>query len=96
MNNVNKNVCAHIIVKGRVQGVAFRYHARNFAHQIKVYGWIRNLTNGDVELMVEGTKNSVEEMVKWCKIGPPMALVENVVVDWLPFSGKYMQFKIIQ
>lgn len=94
MENNKGKVCAHILVSGRVQGVAFRYYARNIAIQLDVKGWIKNLPNGQVELVVEGSKNSVEEMVEWCKRGPRMAEVEDIEVDWLPYSGKFGQFQL--
>ena len=94
MEKINQKICAHIIIKGRVQGVAFRYHARNLAYQLGVYGWIRNLFNGDVELLVEGSKKIVEEMVEWCKEGPRQAVVEDIRIEWLPYSGKYNKFQI--
>lgn len=94
MKNINGKVGAHILVSGRVQGVAFRYYARNIASQLGVGGWIKNLPDGKVELLVEGSKNSVEEMVEWCKRGPRMAEVEDIEVDWLPYSGKYNEFQL--
>ena len=93
MNNKEK-VGAHIRVSGRVQGVAYRYYARDFAHQLGVKGWIKNLLNGDVELMLEGSKISVEKMIEWCKEGPRLAIVEDIKVDWLPYSGGFTQFYI--
>lgn len=94
MKNINGKVGAHILVSGRVQGVAFRYYARNIASQLGVSGWIKNLPDGKVELLVEGSKNSVEEMVEWCKRGSRMAEVEDIEVDWLPYSGKYNEFQL--
>ncbi|MFZ2330225.1 MAG: acylphosphatase [Atribacterota bacterium] len=96
MKNIKENdrVCAHILVSGRVQGVAFRYYARNMAYQLGVGGWIKNLANGQVELVVDGSKNSVNEMIEWCKQGPRMAQVENVEVDWLPCSVEYSHFQV--
>ncbi len=90
----DKKLCAHVIVSGRVQGVAYRYYARDIAYQLGVTGWVKNLINGDVELIVEGSQESVEEMISWCKKGPRLATVEEVRVEWLPFSGKYNQFRI--
>ncbi len=94
MKNISGKVSVHILVSGKVQGVAFRYNARNIASQLGVGGWIKNLPNGKVELMAEGSKNLVEEMVKWCKKGPRMAVVEDMEVNWLPYSGKYNQFQL--
>ena len=94
MKNNKDKVCAYILLSGRVQGVAFRYYARNIANELEVRGWIKNLPNGKVELMVEGSKNSVKLMIEWCKKGPRMAEVEDIEVAWLPYSGKYNQFQL--
>lgn len=94
MNNNSDKACAHVMVSGRVQGVAFRYYARNIAYQLGIKGWIKNLANGDVELVIAGRQESVKKMVEWCKKGPRMAIVENTEVDWLPYSGEYNLFQI--
>lgn len=94
MKNNNNKVSAHITVSGRVQGVAYRYYARDIAYQLGIKGWIRNLDNGDVESIIEGPKKSVEKMIDWYKEGPRLAIVENIEVDWLPYSGVYNQFQI--
>ena len=54
---------AHVLFKGMVQGVGFRFIARAQAQDLKVKGWIKNLPNGDVELMVEQTKEVLEELL---------------------------------
>lgn len=95
MGTVNNTFCVHILVSGKVQGVAFRYYARNVAEELEIAGWIKNLNDGRVELMIEGTKLSLEKMIEWCTHGPDRAIVENIVVDWLPCIKKYSQFQII-
>ena len=94
MKKNKEKVGAHIIVSGRVQGVAYRYYAREVAEQLGIKGWIKNLINGDVELIVEGFQQTVEKMIEWCKEGPRLAIVENIEVDWLPYSGEFNQFHI--
>ena len=92
---VNKEkVGAHIIVSGRVQGVAFRHYTREAAYRLGVKGWIKNLFNGEVELVAEGPQQAVEKMIEWCKEGPRSAIVENIEVNWLPYSGKFNRFQI--
>lgn len=94
MKKNEEKVGVHIRVSGRVQGVAYRYYARNIAEQLGIKGWIKNLINGDVELMVEGSQKTVKQMIEWCKEGPRLAIVENIEVDWLPYSGKFNHFYI--
>ncbi len=86
---------AHIRLSGRVQGVAFRYYARDMAHKLGVKGWIRNLDKGDVELVIEGNKFSVQQMIAWCKKGPSLSIVENIQIDWQPYTGEFNEFHIM-
>jgi acylphosphatase len=68
----------NIRISGRVQGVGFRYAARNYAHMLGISGFIRNLTNGDVYLEAEGTAEQIEEYLKWCHQGPPRAVIRFI------------------
>jgi acylphosphatase len=88
------NVRVYVQLMGRVQGVAFRYYARKMASQLGVKGWIRNMVNGDVEAVIEGSEGKVTRMLEWCKEGPGMARVENVIVTWLPYTGEFSDFNI--
>jgi len=85
---------AHVIVKGIVQGVNFRYYTKLEAEKNNVKGWIRNLIDGRVEAVFEGEKGDVEKMVEFCKIGPPNAYVTNVKVKWEEFKGESNKFEI--
>ncbi|MCS7228440.1 MAG: acylphosphatase [Candidatus Kryptonium sp.] len=87
-------VCAHIIVKGIVQGVGFRWFVQKHANNLGLYGWVRNLSNGDVEIEVEGERSLVEELIKLVKVGPRYAHVEDVQITWKPYEAKYKSFEI--
>ena len=67
-------------VTGRVQGVAFRWEAQRHAERLGLAGWVRNEPDGSVALQVEGDEAAVDEMVAWCRQGPPSARVSNVAV----------------
>ncbi|CAN5128604.1 acylphosphatase [soil metagenome] len=67
-----------IRITGRVQGVGFRYFTRQNAHELGISGWVKNLRNGDVEALLEGTVSDVNEMVSRLKTGPVAARVHNV------------------
>jgi len=71
----------HLVVAGRVQGVAFRVHAIDEATRLGLSGWIRNRHDGTVEARAEGTPDAVDAFVAWCHRGPPAALVEDVRVS---------------
>jgi len=87
------NTAAHVYISGGVQGVFYRYSTEKKAKVIGLCGWVRNLSDGRVEAFFEGPKESVEEMIKWCWEGPPMARVDNVRVEWVEPKG-YEDFKI--
>jgi len=59
-----------------------------------VTGWVRNLFDGRVEIMVEGEKAQVEHLIAAVKQGPPQAHVEDACVEWLEFAGEFEDFKI--
>jgi acylphosphatase len=72
-------------VSGRVQGVWFRESCRDEAMAAGVVGWIRNLDDGRVEVVLEGAPAAVDAVVGWCRRGPRRARVNQVdVVDEAP------------
>ena len=89
-----ENVRAHVIINGRVQGVAFRADTRWTAQQIGVSGWVRNRRDGSVEAVIEGQKERVEKMLAWCRRGPALARVDQMKLDWEPYTGEFEQFII--
>ncbi|MEW6446497.1 MAG: acylphosphatase [Bacillota bacterium] len=77
-----QQVQAHVIIKGKVQGVYFRGYTREEALAAGVSGWIRNLADGSVEAVFQGEREAVEKLISWCKKGPPAARVTEVIVNW--------------
>ena len=73
---------AHVFVSGRVQGVYHRATTREQAGERGVDGWVRNLDDGRVEAVFEGSEEAVEAMVEWCHEGSSRARVENVDVEY--------------
>ena len=72
---------AHVFVTGRVQGVFFRATTREEAESVGADGWVRNLDDGRVEAVFEGTEAQVTEMVEFCHEGSPAATVDTVDVE---------------
>lgn len=70
----------HVFISGKVQGVFFRFHTMGRARSLGLKGWIRNLPDERVEAVFEGEKNKVEEMIGWCRKGPPSAEVSDLEV----------------
>jgi len=70
-----------IVVRGRVQGVGFRYSMVGAAEHARVDGWVRNRRDGSVEAFVQGEGAAVLAMIAWCERGPPGAEVTAVEVE---------------
>jgi acylphosphatase len=75
------DTCVRLLVVGDVQGVGFRYAARDVAVDLNVSGWVRNLSDGSVEIVAQGSPESVAQMTAWAHKGPPHARVSQVVVE---------------
>jgi acylphosphatase len=71
----------HVFVSGDVQGVFFRYETRELARTQGLAGWVRNLPDGRVEAVFEGSGQAVQAMVDWCREGPGGARVTEVEVS---------------
>jgi len=84
----------HVFISGRVQGVYYRLRAQETAVKCGVTGWVRNLRDGRVEAVFEGKDAAVEEMLSWCRQGPPAASVERVEVVEEPYQGEFTEFFI--
>ena len=69
------------VVTGMVQGVGFRWSARQEAHRLGVTGWARNRSDGTVEVEVEGDEAHVDLMIAWLRSGPPGSAVDDVRVS---------------
>jgi len=85
---------AHIIVRGRVQGVGFRWFIVTEARELNLVGWVRNLPDGSVEIDVEGDKEAVERLIEKAHQGPMFAKVTDVAVEELPYRGQYETFTV--
>ncbi|HPE37529.1 MAG TPA: acylphosphatase [Spirochaetales bacterium] len=82
------------LVRGRVQGVAFRYEARSLARSLGLKGWIRNLDDGGVETWAEGPESAVNRYRAWLDKGPPGARVDSVDLSERPPCGVYPSFTV--
>lgn len=87
--------CAHVYISGYVQGVAFRYYTIRQAKNLGVTGWVRNLRDGRVEVLVEGEESQVNQLVNWCRQGPPAAHVTDIQTEIQPYTGKFTTFDVV-
>lgn len=74
----------HAFVSGYVQGVGYRYFARQHAQTLGLAGYARNLHNGRVEVVAQGPRESLQRFVEALRRGPEGASVDNVEVSWEP------------
>ncbi|HEV8113553.1 MAG TPA: acylphosphatase [Planctomycetota bacterium] len=82
-----ERIAKHAVVRGVVQGVGFRWHAKERARGLGLAGWVQNLPDGAVEAWVEGPPQSVDAFVDWIRHGPPAARVESVDLSDAPPTG---------
>ncbi len=82
-----ERVRVHLLVSGRVQGVAFRAYTVDEARALGLSGWVRNLPDGRVEVLAEGERGAVEGLVQFCHRGPPAACVDGVDATWSKYGG---------
>ena len=68
-------------VKGKVQGVGFRYSAVREADRLGINGWVNNALNGDVEVWAEGSPQSLDRFLKWLHRGPQYSRVDSVEME---------------
>jgi acylphosphatase len=85
-----------LFITGTVQGVMFRESTRRQAEQYNVRGWVRNLSDGRVEAILEGTEFAVDSVAEWCRHGPNRARVRHVDVYDEPPTGEFGEFRILR
>lgn len=86
---------ATITISGRVQGVFYRAFTSRISKSLNLKGYVHNLPQGNVEVIVEGSKNKIEELINHLKVGPPEAFVENVDVKWSDYTGQFVNFDVV-
>lgn len=84
-----------VTIRGRVQGVGFRHFIRKKAISEGTCGWVKNLPDGKVEAVFQGERKDLENMIKWCRKGPPRAIVEWVDTAWKDPVEHYPSFDIV-
>ena len=87
-------ICVRVKISGEVQGVGFRYHTVEAASRFGVTGWVRNVFDGTVEALAEGEHDAVEAFVAWCREGPRMARVDDVVVKIEAYGNTFEGFGV--
>ena len=83
----------HIIFKGMVQGVGFRYTTRNIARTLGLAGWVRNLPDGNVETKIEGEEKTINQFIK--NVREEMhGYINDAEINWGDYKGEFTDFGI--
>ena len=88
------DVRAYIVVRGLVQGVGYRYFIYRKAAQVDLNGFVKNLSDGSVEVVVEGDRSVIEEFLEIARIGPRMARVTDMQIEWQKPEHQFHEFTI--
>ena len=71
----------HLVIKGKVQGVFYRASAKDVATELDIKGWVKNMPDGNVEVLASGSKEQLEKLIDWCRSGPRRAVVKEVIIS---------------
>ncbi|MDC3257241.1 acylphosphatase [bacterium] len=84
-----------LFVTGRVQGVFFRQSLKAKSIQNNIFGWVKNLEDGRVECILEGTEENISVLVQWAHNGPANSIVENVEIHDEKFDNEFTKFDVL-
>ncbi len=84
-----------IRVLGMVQGVFFRTTTRDVARKLGLKGTVRNMSDGSVEIIAEGSEERLNRLISFAKQGPPSAKVYDIQIKWEQAKGDLSYFNII-
>ncbi len=85
----------HVIVEGRVQGVFFRDYTQRKAKSLNLSGWVRNKSDGSIEVLLSGPPDSIDAMIDWFQEGSPQSRVTAVNVEEVILTEKLKGFEIV-
>ena len=88
---MSETVTRRLAVRGRVQGVGYRFSMVEAAERLGVTGWVRNRADGSVEAIVQGTPEAVDAVIAWARKGPRSAMVQSVEVE--DAEGHFVSFE---
>jgi len=84
----------HVLYKGRVQGVGFRYTAEKIALDAGLAGWVRNLPDGDVEITAEGEEKTLQLLLEQIQASPVGRHIKKTIVDWQESRNEFKDFRV--
>ena len=83
-----------VVIRGRVQGVGFRYFVLRRALALGLTGWVRNRPDGSVEVDAEGDRSALEALIETLRAGPPGARVRGLEDEWSEETAGYEGFEV--
>ena len=84
----------HLFVSGRVQGVYYRSSTRDIAQRLGLFGYVKNLLDGRVEIVTEGDEAALKELISWAREGPSAADVSSLAPIWSKYTSEFSCFEI--
>lgn len=84
----------HCTVSGNVQGVNFRSWTKSQADNLNITGWVRNLSDGRVEVLAQGSEQGLEDLKKRLFKGPTMSRVQDVQCEWIDYDKEHSAFEL--
>lgn len=84
----------HLLISGKVQGVFYRKSTAQQAQTLGLTGYVRNLEDGQVEVIAEGSETTLEALYNWCWQGPEKAKVEDISRSSEDASGTFSGFVV--
>jgi acylphosphatase len=80
-------ITKRILVIGKVQGVGYRYSAKEKARVYGIKGWVKNLPDGNVLIEAEGSSTAMNQFINWCNMGPSMARIDSINVSEIQYQN---------
>jgi acylphosphatase len=84
----------HMIISGLVQGVFFRYETEKKAKELGLTGWVKNRSDGNVEIIAEGENENLLKLKEWTNGGPSYAKITKVISELKPSTGEFKDFEV--
>jgi acylphosphatase len=88
-----EELCAEILITGKVQGVFYRTHTKRFALELGIKGYVQNQDDGSVKIIAKGTKPLIKELELWCHQGPKLASVKTVQIQYTKPQEEFTTFE---
>ena len=89
-----KQVRMRILIEGRLQGMNFRYHTQQQAQKLGVVGFVRTLSDGRIEIDMEGSENKIEQLLAWCQEEPHGSQIKTILFRYDEPTSHHSDFVV--